>query len=1050
LENGDASLERFENGAFLPGRVFQRAGFEPTHADQRERLQGAIRYALSYLNASVSVGERDLLSPTSALTRNLRWFPGDIQMLGTAFHYVRELFPSAQFHVTQLFRRVFADAAFLGLILFTSAFWLRTRAHVGLERLALVLQLASMVAIIGFDRFWEPIRYRWLKLREVRRADSRLLSVLELPGIVLSQLVLGLVAVAINTMIGLTNLVINPMKILWSFWQVRRGKTLEWKASSMSVGQDMRGWPVSEFVEVYGPAAKIGLGAALFLIWLILLGAPLDLFGLNSFGVFLASFLTAWFYAWYAALPHSAESGAPQYDLSGRELRGLTLVGVSGLVVSATLLAAGLYPMPAFEASIGWVALFLTGTCAFAALFPSYYRAKRRRYLRLGPGAAHAKRPKLLYGTALCVALVLALSPAVRGRTTHFFAADRARFRVPEVERRVYASVGAALKRTHDVDPEPLLRADGDQLTLSRTAEGPVLDVHELRGIPSPKPKAMAHRDQPVLPELYPLPASERIPTNKPRRDFTLSVAEPQVTPITAQTEHLEAVLEARRRARALSPRVLSAPELAEQLRFVEHASFAWIDREELAKLGAPDSRGERLPLVEMARVHRFREINALWNSVPAAREGDVSPGTRFARLLDGIDGAGSLGLEPNQEHVQRFVALELEVGERWSREFPNVPLGPVRESVAGTPSGAFQVARHILLYGLSFDEFAERLRLDYVNAEWNQRPIAPYVREAFRERLEVEDRDRLKLDWGNSEQARSRFQGLETEQFIASKMLSGALKTTLPSPEQLASVMRLVDGAFAPLRSGEQAGIGGALAQMFRVEGTGAGDPSALDPSSDLLRARLWAQTMSGRIGQIVSRSGTDTPLPGDAADRDLIAEISRARFPDDAAEPAQRRALDWLVLIDESETYRELADGYDRFQSELAERGIAATGLRRAPTIAPEQLWRDLLFVWRELPRRYPGIPARADLVSEFVCQTAYFSSADGKSGRTPAEFLSAFAPVFADTNRLMSAAPPPVVQELTDAAFQDPGQSEPKPRGATLLRLVERGGADARRTK
>ncbi len=1020
LDNGDASLERYENGGFLPARVFRREGFEPRDADRRGRLQRAIRHALGYLNGSVSVGERDLLSPTSALTRNLRWFPGDIQMLGTAFHYVRELFPSAQFHVTQLFRRVFADAAFLGLILFTSAFWLRTRAHAGFERLALVLQLASMIAIIGFDRFWEPVRYRWLKLREIRWQGDRLSSLLELPGIVLSQLVLGLAAVAINTMIGLTNLVINPLKIFWSFWQVRRGKALEWKASSVSAGQDMRGWPVSEFIEVYGPTAKVGLGALLFLCWLILLGAPLDLLGLNSFGVFLASFLTAWFYAWYAALPHAVESGKPQYELSRRELWGLTLVGVLGLAVSAGLLAAGLYPVPAFEASTGWVALFLTATSGFAAFFPSYHQAERRRHERIGPSAKSAPRPKLLVGAVLSVAAVLALMPAVRGRAKHFFAADRARFRIPEVELRVYASVGTALKLTRDVDPQPLLRAAGNQLTLRRMAEGPVLDVRGLRGIPSPKPKPMARRDTPVLPELYALPVSERIPTNKPRRDFTLSVAEPYVTPAPAQNERLAAVLAARRNARAMSSRILSAAELAEQVRFVERASFPWIDREELAKLGAADARGARLPLVEMARVHRFQQIKALWDAVPAARQGDVTPAQRFARLLDGIDGAGSLGLEPNEEHVQRFVAAQLEVGERWSREFPNVPLGPVRESVAGAPSGAFQVARHILLYGLSFDQLARRLRLDYVNAHWNDAPIAPHVREAFRDRLEVEERDRLTLDWGDSEEARSRFEGLETEQFIASKILTVALATNLPSLQQLSDVMRLVDGAFAPLRSRERAGIGGALAQMFRVEGADPGGSDTPDAGSDLLRARLWTQTMSGRIAQIASRSGANTPLPGDAEDRELISEISHARYPDDAFDPLQRRALDWLVLIDASETYRELADGYDRFRNELEEQAIAATGPRRAPVIAPEQLWRDLLSVWRELPRHYPAVPARADLVAEFVCQTAYFSSANGKTGRTPAEFMTAFAPVFEAANDAMGKAPPPIVQELTDAAF------------------------------
>ena len=145
LEGSAAALERFENGEFVRVRELtyasDRAETSLKAEDQlsEEPLERAIRRALAYLDGSVTVGERDLLSPTSALTRNLRWFPGDLQMLGTSFHYVRELFPSAQFHVTQLFRRVFGDVAFLGLILLSSACWLRTRSNARYATLAFVL-----------------------------------------------------------------------------------------------------------------------------------------------------------------------------------------------------------------------------------------------------------------------------------------------------------------------------------------------------------------------------------------------------------------------------------------------------------------------------------------------------------------------------------------------------------------------------------------------------------------------------------------------------------------------------------------------------------------------------------------------------------------------------------------------------------------------------------------------------------------------------------------------------------------------------------------------
>ncbi|HYP76086.1 MAG TPA: hypothetical protein VER12_09030 [Polyangiaceae bacterium] len=1021
IDGEAAALERYENGEFLPARVFTIVGGEGTVAQATETrdeppLERAIRRALGYLDGSVSVGERDLLSPTSAMTRNLRWFPGDIQMLGTSFHYVRQLFPSAQFHVSQLFRRVFGDIAFLGLIVFSSAGWLRTRGHAGLATLAFALQLASIVAIIGFDRFWEPIRYRWARVRQVRAPNGGVRGLLAFAGIVLTQTLHGLAAVTVNTLVGLTNLLIHPVKVVQSFQKVHRGKSLEWKASSVSTGQDMRGWPVSDFLRAYGGPAWVGLAMLFFLTWLVLLGAPLDLFGLNCVGLFMASFLCAWFYAWHAALPYSAATGAPQYRLSRGEFWGLTLVGLAGLLVSLTLAGVGLYPMPGFESSTGVVALFLSGTCAFAALFPSYYSLKRR--YPTSPFFRHAPLWLALGGT-LAVALALLGAPSLRERGKRFFIADKTRFRMPVAERRVYLEIGAALKRARVADPEPLLSGGGTELTLGSTTRGPQLDAQPLRGVPSPRLKRLVPRARTVLPELYAPPVAERIPSNIVRRDFVLANNEGPKLTRPAQAERLNAVVEGRRRARAMAPRVLSEVELSEQNQFLAQAAYPWISREELEKLGSADARGARLPLVEMARVHRFEQVKALWTEVPAAREGDPAAGTRFARVLDGIDGAVSLGLEPNATHVQEFVALQQEVAERWPREFPNVPLGAVRERLAGTPSNPFLVARYALLHQLSFDELAQQLRLDYLNRAWQRPPLAPGVWRVFRDRLEVEARDRLELDWGDSNEAKARFEELQTEQFVATKIARMALGSTRPTPEQLEQILRLVEGAIGGANGDKPRGLAAALARNFEVQGVGIRGDSGTDAVSNLLRARLWTQTMSGRIGRVVARTSAESPLPGGEPDRALLAEVSRLRFPDDDGDPLQRRALDWLVLFDASETYRELVDGYQQFQRELADRGYGSNGFGQAATLSEEQQWQDLFAVWRDLPARYRNIPAREDQVAEFICQTAYFSSADGKHGRSLESFLHDFQDLFAEVDRLMPEAPPPLVQELTDAA-------------------------------
>ncbi|HYQ40574.1 MAG TPA: hypothetical protein VER11_01355 [Polyangiaceae bacterium] len=1026
LEGGAASLERYENGEFLPARVFSAALGEgasvPTpQAPDGAPLERAIRRALTYLDGSVSVGERDLLSPTSAMTRNLRWFPGDIQMLGTSFHYLRQLFPSAQFHVGQLFRRVFGDVAFLGLILFSSAGWLRTRGHAGLASLAFALQLASIVAIIGFDRFWEPIRYRFRRVRQVRTPNDGWRGALELVAIVLSQIIHGLAAVTINTLIGLTNLLIHPVKVAQSFQKVRRGKSLEWKASSVSAGQDMRGWPVSDFLHAYGFPAWVGMAMLFFLTWLVMLGAPLELFGLNCVGLFLASFLSAWFFAWHAALPHSAEDGAPRYQLSRGEFWGITLIGLAGVVLTLTLYCVGLYPMPSFESSAGVVALFLSVTCAFAALFPSYYSLKLRfaqsQRFRTSLRFRRASLWLALLGT---LALVLALfgPQSLRERSKRFFIADKTRFRMSPGERQVYLGVSAALKRARVADPEPLLRASGNQLTLGPTARGPQVDARELRGLPSPPAKRLAFRNLPPITELYPPPAAERVPSNVPRRDFVLASGERPQLARPAPVERLNAVLEARRRARAMAPRVLSETELAEQAQFLAQADYPWISRAELETLGSSDARGARLPLIEMARVHRFDEIKSLWSAVPAAAEGEPSKGARFALLLDGIDGAVSLGLEPDAAHVQEFVALEREVAERWPREFPNVPLGAIRERLTGTPSNPFLVARYARLHGQSFAELTQKLRLDYVDWAWHQPPIAPGVRRAFRDRVEVEDRDRLELDWGESSEAKSRFEALQTEQRVATKILS-TVEGSPASPEQLAQVLRLLEGAIGGASDAPLRGLAAALAQNFEIQGsTPSGD--ATDGASTLLRARLWTQTMSERVGQVAARTSAASPLPGSEPDQALLAKVSDLRFPDDAGDPVQRRALEWLVLIDARETYRELVDGYQHYQRELAGRGYANATLTVDPALSREQQWRDLFTVWRQLPERFPNLPARADQVAEFVCQTAYFSSADGKHPRTLESFLHDFEDLFADVNRLMPEAPPSLVQELTDAAM------------------------------
>ncbi|MGA7122046.1 MAG: hypothetical protein WBY94_18205, partial [Polyangiaceae bacterium] len=170
LESGAVEVRRFENGVFRRVRTLPPDGRVPAGAAPRDadaELTSAARRIGRYLDGSVNVGERDFLSPTSAFARNVRWLPGDIQALHTAGPYIGELYPSAQFHVSQLLRRIFGDAAFLALVAVTSGLLLRDSAPVPLGRLAVVLQILSLMAIVGFDRYWEPLRQRWGRMSDL-------------------------------------------------------------------------------------------------------------------------------------------------------------------------------------------------------------------------------------------------------------------------------------------------------------------------------------------------------------------------------------------------------------------------------------------------------------------------------------------------------------------------------------------------------------------------------------------------------------------------------------------------------------------------------------------------------------------------------------------------------------------------------------------------------------------------------------------------------------------------------------------------------------------
>src|SRR5690606_31590672 len=97
------------------------------------------------------------------------------------------------------------------------------------------------LAIIGLDRYWEPLCHRWNKLREIEWPGYRWQLIVRAPWIFAKGIVEGTFSVILHTVIGLSNLVIHPLRIWQSWRRLREGRAFSWKASSASAGQDMRG-----------------------------------------------------------------------------------------------------------------------------------------------------------------------------------------------------------------------------------------------------------------------------------------------------------------------------------------------------------------------------------------------------------------------------------------------------------------------------------------------------------------------------------------------------------------------------------------------------------------------------------------------------------------------------------------------------------------------------------------------------------------------------------------------------------------------------------------
>ena len=89
----------------------------------------------------------------------------------------------------------------------------------------------------------------------------------------------------------------------------------------------------------------------------------------------------------------------------------------------------------------------------------------------------------------------------------------------------------------------------------------------------------------------------------------------------------------------------------------------------------------------------------------------------------------------------------------------------------------------------------------------------------------------------------------------------------------------------------------------------------------------------MQSRIARIVP-SIINRTLPGTPEQQDMIRRISRARFPNDQGKPEIRLLFDWLLVIDQWETFSELRQGFNKFSGEMHDAtGSTWWASRRSP---------------------------------------------------------------------------------------------------------------------
>jgi len=235
-----------------------------------------LRNVINYINNSVCVGERELISTIGNYTRDRRWLKGDLQMFNTFFSYAWFMPGYHKLHLENIFRR-FTNELLLFLWVFINLLFfviLPENAQIKQEVL-FVLTLYMGVTAFGFagiDLFLYPIFFE-VGNRIHYQPSSTLKTIGSITVKIIKKTWDGLWQFLIYLLITWPRILLS-MKSAVSVMIAGIDKSVDWGAESnagISIKETQgKGMPLNKFMKFYSSSIISGVILGGILIYLIL------------------------------------------------------------------------------------------------------------------------------------------------------------------------------------------------------------------------------------------------------------------------------------------------------------------------------------------------------------------------------------------------------------------------------------------------------------------------------------------------------------------------------------------------------------------------------------------------------------------------------------------------------------------------------------------------------------------------------------------------------------------------------------------------------------